>query len=240
MAALPEKKGAGLLLRCNDEVLLLLRNSRHNNRTWGLPGGNCDAEDASLQETAVREALGELGTLPPLHLAGECLTTRGKRLEKHYTVFVCEVEHAVRASWTPALNAEHVEFRWFFLRWLTLPTPVWPPVLHCREARQPLCIPSLPLLCCSTQALCRRGLGSAERPYTTHRCARLLRRRPAFVRGPEPVRSPPTPAAAAAKEIPAAMQALCRPALSHRTRFSTLPFPATGPNAAAMAASGGI
>jgi len=113
MAAVPEKKGAGLLLRCNNEVLLLLRNSRHNNRTWGLPGGNCVAEDASLQETAVREALEELGTLPPLHLARECLTTRGKRLEKHYTVFFCEVEHAVRAAWTPALNEEHVDFRWF-------------------------------------------------------------------------------------------------------------------------------
>ena len=113
MAALPEKKGAGLLLSCNNELLLLLRNSRHNNRTWGLPGGNCDAEDASLQACAVREALEELGTLPPLHLVREFLTKRGKRLEKHYTVFVCEVEPALRAAWTPALNEEHVESRWF-------------------------------------------------------------------------------------------------------------------------------
>ena len=116
MATLPplqEKRGAGLLLFCNNDVLLLLRNSRHNDLTWGLPGGNCDALDASLQETAAREAREELGTVPPLQLVRECLTMRGKRGEKHYTVFLCRVEPAVRAAWTPVLNEEHREHKWF-------------------------------------------------------------------------------------------------------------------------------
>jgi len=101
-------------------------------------------------------------------------------------------------------------------------------------------------LCCSTQALYRRGHGSAERRYTTHRrgalyrCARFSAAGPPSFAGLSLSGPAPTPAAAAAKELPAAVQALCRPALSHQTRFSTLPFPATGPNAAPMAALGGI
>ena len=115
-ASLPlEKRGAGILLMCGGEVLLLLRNSRHNNSPWGLPGGNCDPEDASLRATAVREAQEEVGTLPPLRVVRECLTMRGKRNEKHYTVFVCHVEAAVRAAWTPVLNDEHREHRWLSL-----------------------------------------------------------------------------------------------------------------------------
>ncbi len=74
-----EKRGAGLLLRSDDDyVLLLLRNSLHNDNTWGLPGGNCDAHDISLQATALREATEELGPLPPLRVLSSHLTTRGK------------------------------------------------------------------------------------------------------------------------------------------------------------------
>lgn len=109
----PAKRGAGLLLCCRGDVLLLLRNSRHNDRTWGLPGGNCDPEDTSLQATAVREAREELGLLPPLAVARECLTRRGKLNDKLYTVFVCQVEPAVRVTWTPTLNEEHWEHCWF-------------------------------------------------------------------------------------------------------------------------------
>jgi hypothetical protein len=52
----PEKLGAGLLITCNGEVLLLQRSSKHNFGTWGLPGGNADATDSDLLETARREA----------------------------------------------------------------------------------------------------------------------------------------------------------------------------------------
>jgi 8-oxo-dGTP pyrophosphatase MutT (NUDIX family) len=59
-----EKTGAGILFSCEDEVLLLLRNSKHNDNTWGLPGGNVEEGDASLFETAKRESTEELGPLP--------------------------------------------------------------------------------------------------------------------------------------------------------------------------------
>jgi hypothetical protein len=44
-----EKTGAGLLLRVDGsgECLLLLRRSTHNDRTWGLPGGNAEDSDGA-------------------------------------------------------------------------------------------------------------------------------------------------------------------------------------------------
>lgn len=49
--------------RCSGEILLLLRNSKHNDKTWGLPGGNVDPGETLLQ-ASVREAKEEMGELP--------------------------------------------------------------------------------------------------------------------------------------------------------------------------------
>lgn len=47
---------------------MLLRNSKHNNNTWGLPGGNQDLEDkGDLLQTAIRESLEELQASTVLH-----------------------------------------------------------------------------------------------------------------------------------------------------------------------------
>ena len=43
---------------------MLLRNSKHNHNTWGLPGGNADREDDELWQTALREATEEMTTVP--------------------------------------------------------------------------------------------------------------------------------------------------------------------------------
>ena len=42
----------------------------------------------------------------------QVLTKRGKRLQKHYTVFVCAVPLAARDAYKPTLNAEHSQWRW--------------------------------------------------------------------------------------------------------------------------------
>jgi ADP-ribose pyrophosphatase YjhB (NUDIX family) len=53
-------------------MLVLLRNSSHNNNTWGLPGGNLDQEDGGdLMQTAVREAKEEMTTLPHYEVMGQ-------------------------------------------------------------------------------------------------------------------------------------------------------------------------
>ncbi|KAI3435953.1 hypothetical protein D9Q98_002011 [Chlorella vulgaris] len=108
-----EKLGAGLLLTCDGEVLLLKRTSNHNHGTWGLPGGNADGTDVSLLETARREAVEEMGpNLPPFEVVAEVPTRRGKRGQKHYTVFVGRVRPEDRAAWVPQLNEEHSAWRW--------------------------------------------------------------------------------------------------------------------------------
>ena len=70
----PEKVGAGILFQHNGEVLLLKRCSKHNDKTWGLPGGNREAADVDLLATARREAEEELGHLPPCVIQGQVLT----------------------------------------------------------------------------------------------------------------------------------------------------------------------
>mmetsp|Transcript_9875 Transcript_9875/g.16963 ORF Transcript_9875/g.16963 Transcript_9875/m.16963 type:complete len:148 (-) Transcript_9875:302-745(-) len=109
-----EKTGAGILFSCENEVLLLLRNSKHNDNTWGLPGGNVEEGDASLFETAKRESTEELGPLPENFVPlWEVPTTRGKYGQKKYAVFVCALAPDVKKSWVPTLNDEHREWRWF-------------------------------------------------------------------------------------------------------------------------------
>jgi 8-oxo-dGTP pyrophosphatase MutT (NUDIX family) len=95
------------------DVLLLKRRSKHNDATWGLPGGNEEQNDGGeLLSTATREAREELGMPPPFAVAAQLLTRRGKRLQKHYTVFIAHVDPAVRQTWVPQLNEEHSDWRW--------------------------------------------------------------------------------------------------------------------------------
>jgi ADP-ribose pyrophosphatase YjhB (NUDIX family) len=55
-------------------VLLLKRSSKHNDKTWGLPGGNAEAADQGLLATAQREAEEELGEVPAYVTRGQILT----------------------------------------------------------------------------------------------------------------------------------------------------------------------
>ncbi len=60
--------------RSGSELLLLLRNSKHNNNTWGLPGGNVEDDDTDLLVTAKREALEEMGSVPEAAFQDQVLT----------------------------------------------------------------------------------------------------------------------------------------------------------------------
>ena len=60
--------------RSGSELLLLLRNSSHNNNTWGLPGGNVEDSDTDLLDTAKREAQEEMGSLPAATFQNQILT----------------------------------------------------------------------------------------------------------------------------------------------------------------------
>ena len=56
-------QAAGLVIRCKDKVLLLLRSKGERALTWGLPGGMRDEGESPL-ECAIRESIEELGHLP--------------------------------------------------------------------------------------------------------------------------------------------------------------------------------
>ena len=83
-----------------------------NGNTWGLPGGNSDPGETDLWETAMREAGEEMGDMTgsELHRLATVLTKRGKRDEKHYTVYV--VEMPAWEEYTPVLNEEHTAWEW--------------------------------------------------------------------------------------------------------------------------------
>jgi 8-oxo-dGTP pyrophosphatase MutT (NUDIX family) len=119
------------LCSCQGEVLLLRRAAGGGNPcSLGLPGGNADPGDADLLATAVREAGEEMGTpLPPFRLEkAPVLTKRGKRLQKHYTVFLATLDPADRATWAPALNEEHSDFTWLPVRQAALRPDLHPVV----------------------------------------------------------------------------------------------------------------
>lgn len=61
--------------RAGQEVLLLTRNSSHNNATLSVPGGNVDLDDTHLLATAQREAEEEMGACPDFEYKGEVDTT---------------------------------------------------------------------------------------------------------------------------------------------------------------------
>lgn len=48
--------------------------SKHNDNTWTVPGGNVEAADSSLLGTATREAMEELGGVPPFEIRTQILT----------------------------------------------------------------------------------------------------------------------------------------------------------------------
>lgn len=86
-----------------------------NPRTLGLPGGNADPEDlGDLMVTACRESREEMGEILPEFRQVACiLTKRGKRQQKHYTVFIVKaIDENVQQDWAPKLNEEHTEYHW--------------------------------------------------------------------------------------------------------------------------------
>lgn len=68
--------------------------------------------------TARREAQEEMGNgLPHFTVVDKIETKRGKRGQKHYTVFLCALTPEAKAEWAPriCLNDEHTDIKWHSL-----------------------------------------------------------------------------------------------------------------------------
>lgn len=107
---------AGILFRCNDSVLLLLRAATAANYplTWGLPGGSMDDEETA-EQAAIRESQEEIGIAPTDPL---CVLD----YSNGFTTFGLNVPE----PFAPTLNNEHLGFVWAPLA--GLPQPLHPGV----------------------------------------------------------------------------------------------------------------
>lgn len=115
-AAQGEDSAAGILYRCGDSVLLLLRAATAGDfpLTWGLPGGGIE-EGESPEQAAIRESQEEIGIAPtdPLCVLDFC---------DGFTTFGLNVAE----PFAPSLNTEHLGFVWAPLN--GLPQPLHPGV----------------------------------------------------------------------------------------------------------------
>ncbi len=119
----PEAKySAGYLYYCpEDQTILLTRRSgiMHHPYKWDLSGGRSDEADKNTEETARREALEELGTLPdlatPVTLHRETWKKDGE--DYHYYVYLFTITEDQKVLWTPKihLSEENAGFKWFKL-----------------------------------------------------------------------------------------------------------------------------
>lgn len=106
-------RAAGLFLICQeDNTAFLLKRSSYVNEpgTWGIPGGKVE-EGEDLKEAAIREVNEEVGGLPSLGKLLDTLTY--KEEDFTFTTFVYSISLEEKKRWSPVLNWESTEFRWF-------------------------------------------------------------------------------------------------------------------------------
>ena len=115
-------------------MLLLLRNSKHNDKTWGLPGGNSDKGERIL-DTAKREATEEMGSMPSCDVLGQILT-RCTQSTAAYVFWTVEQARPLSRHCSPAdglnavsllktcvaggANSSRSTIRWWCARWMQL------------------------------------------------------------------------------------------------------------------------
>lgn len=123
--------GVGVLIRRDDEVLLIRRRGVHGSGTWSTPGGHLDAGE-SLDACARREAMEEVG----IELGGVRFRALTDDLfeseDLHYITVWMDGEYL---GADPKLNAsyEMSEVRWFKLD--ELPTELFLPLANLLAGR---------------------------------------------------------------------------------------------------------
>lgn len=121
-------RAAGILFRCGDSVLLLLRRAGECDcpLTWAFPGGSIE-EGETPEQAAIREVMEETGYTPttPLLLIDWL---------DGFSTFLCDID----APFVPVLNHEHLGFVWVPLA--SPPAPMHPGCAVTLQ-RAPLAVP---------------------------------------------------------------------------------------------------
>ena len=106
------RRAAGLLIERSDngQILLLLRSAEvMDPGLWGIPGGRVEPGESDL-EAALAETEEELGGFPSLQVIGEKSMRSG---DFTYTTFFASMPGELAQAWTPQLNWENDEWKWF-------------------------------------------------------------------------------------------------------------------------------
>jgi len=126
--------GAGILFKCQDQILLLKRSEQvREPGTWGIPGGALteefiNSEDHNtvasvpkgLLQVAIRESHEELGGIPPFRPLGKVTYRDGSFV---YVTYLVGISTAQKDKWKFQLNWENTKAQWFRISDL-------PPNLH--------------------------------------------------------------------------------------------------------------
>lgn len=117
------KVGIGVAIRCDDHVLLGLRQGRHAPGMWGFPGGHLEGGE-SFEHCVIRETAEETG----IRLVSATLWTVENVVfwteNKHYVTIFMVADHPTGQD---AINLEPEKCeRWDWFPWDKLPSPLMP------------------------------------------------------------------------------------------------------------------
>lgn len=123
--------GVGIVIRRDDQVLLIRRKSVHGSGSWSTPGGHLELGEA-LEECAAREAAEETGIEVENVRFGAITNDVFADEGTHYLTVWMEAD--VRSG-EPSLNAtyEMSDVAWF--SWDRLPSPLFVPFDNLLEGR---------------------------------------------------------------------------------------------------------
>lgn len=76
---------------------------------WGVPGGRVEPGETE-EEAAIKEAIEELGVVPPFRILAQDVYVSG---DFRYTTYLGSVKESHAKLWKPILNWENDDWGWF-------------------------------------------------------------------------------------------------------------------------------
>ena len=118
------KVGVGVAILKNNQVLLGLRKGKHEDGTWGLPGGSLEYNE-ELEDCAVRETKEECGVTIKNIRRGPYVNAMHYANEKHFLVVL------LIADWEygePTVTEPNRFSEWRWCDWDDMPKPLFYPL----------------------------------------------------------------------------------------------------------------